>query len=81
MNVHEAVALLRDHNEWRRGNKTERWEAMPYNPAQLGHAIDVVCGYIESLPAATEDFPHAKPCWCAKCHDAVLSAKAKGGEK
>lgn len=48
MTVQEAVAILRAHNEWRRGNKTESLnDPMPYSPAELGVAIDVVCGHIE----------------------------------
>ena len=47
MNIQEAVRVLREHNEWRRGNKAETWERMPYSPAQLGQAIDVVCNHYE----------------------------------
>ena len=48
MTVDEAVSILRAHNEWRRGNKTENWGPMPYSPAQIGGAIDVVCNWISA---------------------------------
>lgn len=48
MTLQEAVAILRAHNEWRRGNRSESWhDPMPYSPAELGMAIDVVCDHIE----------------------------------
>jgi len=80
MNVQEAVALLRDHNEWRRGNKTENWDPMPYSPAQLGQAIDVVCNYIESLSIKDDDVSHAKPCWCETCYAQMKSTRQEGAK-
>ena len=54
MTVDEAVSILRAHNEWRRGNKTENWGPMPYSPAQIGGAIDVVCNWISARAAVVE---------------------------
>lgn len=49
MTVQEAVAILRAHNEWRRGNTTESLhDPMPYSPAELGVAIDVLCDHVDS---------------------------------
>lgn len=43
MDSTHAVKVLREHNEWRRGNRLETWDCMPYSPAELGAAIDSVC--------------------------------------
>jgi hypothetical protein len=44
MTIHDAVALLRRHNEWRRGAGGEMVE-----PRNLGLAIDIACDYIEQM--------------------------------
>jgi hypothetical protein len=80
MNVQEAVALLRRHNEWRRGNKTENWhDQMPYNPAELGRAIDVVCAHIDREFEPAESI-HAAPCWCSECYERFAASKQQEGE-
>lgn len=75
MTLQEAVAILRAHNEWRRGNNSESWhDPMPYSPAELGMAIDVVCDHIEH-PLGMVRERHAKPCWCSKCFEAIEASK------
>lgn len=43
MNVQEAVALLRRHNEWRRGADVDEM----VDPRRLGDAIAIVCHVAE----------------------------------
>lgn len=78
-NVASAVRLLRYHNEWRRGNKTENWEQMPYSPAELGRAIDIVCDHTthtaqpDLLKQATE-YAHDIVTWLHRDHYAENTA-------
>jgi len=73
MNIEHAVKVLRAHNEWRRGNKTENWEPIPYSPAELGRAIDIVCDHAthtakpDLLKRAT-DYAHDIVTWLHRDH-------------
>ena len=42
MKIKTAVKILKHHNRWRRDT-----EIAPYNPKELGIAMDVIVKYIE----------------------------------
>lgn len=56
MTLHEAVAILRRHNEWRRGADGEMVEAR-----HIGLAIDIVCDHIEQSLAMVSKFSATVP--------------------
>jgi hypothetical protein len=56
MNIPEAIAILRRHNEWRRGHEQREHQA----PAEIGRAIDIV------LAAAEERERLATALWTGK---------------
>lgn len=72
MTIQEATALLKTHNEWRRGS-----EIGQANPTQLGIAIDMVVQYLASHPSEKETERSCKTCdnkydpenECTKCVD------------
>lgn len=43
MNIQTALKILKHHNDWRRGA-----EIAPYNPKELGIAMDVLIEYVEN---------------------------------
>jgi len=70
MNINDAIDILREHNEWRRGKIDE----MPNNPVVLGMAIDCV---IEHFGRHGSDY-NSKPKVCSRCKDVFFD---KAGEK
>lgn len=42
MTIAEAIKILREYNEWRRGDDSEM-----IDPAIIGKAIDMVCDYAD----------------------------------
>lgn len=66
MNMTEAVAVLRKHNEWRRAPAHLPEDAMPAmgNPREIGRAIDALCDEAElmadalKLKTAGEEYAH-----------------------
>ena len=49
MTIEQAIAVLREHNAWRRGD-----EAPQGDPAEIGLAIDMLCYFAEYLLDATK---------------------------
>jgi len=49
MTAAEAIAILRQHNAWRRGAETPQGD-----PKELGIAIDVLCAEAERLLRVAE---------------------------
>jgi len=43
MNITEAIKILKDHNEWRKGSD----EKQMAEPKELSQAIDVIINYVE----------------------------------
>ena len=66
MNMTEAIAVLRKHNEWRRAPAHLPEDAMPAmgSPREIGCAIDVLCDEVElmadalKLKTAGEEYAH-----------------------
>ena len=50
MDNHEALKILTEHNQWRRGD-----EGIWHNPTEVGEAIDTAISVLSSLPAPTQD--------------------------
>ena len=70
MNINEAIDILREHNEWRRG----KIDDMPDNPVVLGMAIDCVIDHFGRH--GNDDY--LKPRVCSGCKDLFFD---NAGEK
>lgn len=46
----DAISILREFNEWRRGNT----EDLRHSPSEIGKAIDAACARIAQLEAEIE---------------------------
>ena len=49
MNTKEALKILKNHNEWRRGK-----ECTPYSPTIIGEAIDIMVDQQSKLDLTVE---------------------------
>jgi hypothetical protein len=51
MEINEAIKILKDHNEWRKGGVS-----LMVNPSELSNAIDTVVNFVENNINEVDEF-------------------------